>query len=56
MYLVNRIDKGLSFTPTKTPNHLGIVVIIEDVRDQRLALVRSERAISQGIPRWNSVA
>ena len=40
----------------KTPNHLGIVVVREDVRDQRPALVRGERTIDQGFPRWNAVA
>lgn len=33
MHLIYHINKGLGVTPMETPNHLGIVVVMENVRD-----------------------
>lgn len=40
----------------KALNHLGIMVVRENVRDQGSALFRSERAINQWLPWWNAAA
>ena len=51
-YLVYRIHKGLGIFPIELFNRLNLIVVQEDRRDQRYALVRGEEVIDQPFPHW----
>ena len=55
-YLIYDINEGLSVISKKTHNHLGIVLVRENVLDQGGALVRGKMAVDdQELPRRNAI-
>ena len=55
-YLIHHINKRLSVTSAQMLNHLSIIAVGEDIRDQGDALIRAEGTINQAFPDWNSAA
>jgi len=49
-YLVYYINKFLGIIPRELSDHFNLVVVREDLRDQRLALVRGEGIVDQLFP------
>ena len=48
--LVYNIDEGLGVIPREICNHLGLIMVCENCRDQRNALVRCEGTVDQLFP------
>ena len=51
-YLVYDINKVLGVVAREVFNHLNLVVVREDGRDQRDAFIRGEGVTNQSFPGW----
>lgn len=56
MYLVNRIDECLSIVPAKAINHITLIFVGKNGRDQGDALTCGGGAINQTFPHWRTAA
>ena len=52
-YLIYNVDESLGIIPREVSDHLNLITIREDCRDQRDALVCGEGVTDQLFPSWD---